>query len=86
MFLIAQEAMHPSKGVGIGMHASAGLALACSNSLWFPYVLAVSVAILLPFASGTPDKARFRVSVGTLFFFARVPAWHTPQFLFISEY
>ena len=67
MYLIAREATHPSNSVAL--QVCAGLALAGSVSLWFLYVLAVPAAILLPFASGAPDKARFRLSIGILFFF-----------------
>lgn len=67
MYLIAREATHP--GNSVGMQACAGLALAGAVSLWFLYVLAVPAAIILPFASAAPNKARFRLSIGTLFFF-----------------
>jgi hypothetical protein len=67
MYLIAREATHPSNSVA--MQACAGLALAGSVSIWFLYVLAVPAAVILPFASGAPNKTRFRLSIGTLFFF-----------------
>jgi hypothetical protein len=68
MYLLAREAMHPSDNVG--MQACAALALAGSVSLWFLYILAVPAAIMLPFALGAPDKARFRLSIRALFFFS----------------
>jgi hypothetical protein len=67
MYLIGRDATHPSNS--IGMQACAGLALAGSLSLWFLYVLAVPAAIILPLASAAPDKTRFRLSLGALFFF-----------------
>ena len=67
MYLIAREAKHHTGS--IGMQICAGLALAGSVALWFPYVLAVPGAILLPFASETPDRNQLRLSIGTLFFF-----------------
>jgi hypothetical protein len=67
MYLIAQEAMRPSENVG--MQVCAALALAGSVSLWFLYVLAVPAAIMLPFASGPPDRSRVRFSSGTLYYF-----------------
>jgi hypothetical protein len=67
MYLIAREAAYPSGN--IGMQVCAGLALAGSVSLWFPYILAVPAAIILPFVAAPPNKTRFRLSVGTLFWF-----------------
>jgi hypothetical protein len=67
MYIIAREARRPTNSIGAQVWA--GLALAGSVSLWFLYILAVPAAIVLPFASGSPDKNRFRLSVGTLFFF-----------------
>lgn len=68
IYLIAREAMHPSNSLGI--QVCAGVALAGSVLLWFPYVLAVPAAIILPIAWRAHDKTRFRLSVGTLFFFS----------------
>ena len=67
MYLIAREAENPSNN--IGSQVCAGLALGGAVSLWFLYILAVPVAIALPFVSGSSNKTRFRLSVGTLFFF-----------------
>jgi len=64
MFLIAQESIHPRRK--IAFQICAGLSLAASVSLWFPYVLAVPAAILLPFAWRGPDKARLRISIAAL--------------------
>ncbi len=64
MVLLAREALHPGRNLGIQI--CAGLALAGSVSLWFPYVLAVPAAILLPIAWRAPDKARLRISIATL--------------------
>lgn len=67
MYLIGREATYPTGRIGAQVWA--GLALAGSVSLWFLYILAVPAAIVLPFVSGSTDKNRFRLSVGTLFFF-----------------
>jgi hypothetical protein len=67
LYVIAREAAHPSGH--LGTQVCAGLALAGSVSFWFLYALAVPAAILLPFVSDSPSKARFRLSIGTLFFF-----------------
>ncbi|MGH9679717.1 MAG: hypothetical protein ACRD4Y_07175, partial [Candidatus Acidiferrales bacterium] len=67
MYLIGREATQPRHSVGVQVYA--GLALAGSLLLWLPYVLAVPGAIILPFVSEASGNTRFRLSIGTLFFF-----------------
>jgi hypothetical protein len=67
MYLVAREATRPVRSLAVQVWA--GLVLAGSVSLWFLYVLAVPAAVLLPFMSGKPDKARFRLSIATFLSF-----------------
>jgi hypothetical protein len=68
MYLMAREAVYSSNSVGTQVCSC--LALAGSVLLWFPYVLAVPGVIVLPFVSVSVDKTRFRISIGSLFFFS----------------
>ena len=66
-FLVSRESSRPDNR--LGMQAFAGLALAGSVLLWFPYVLAVPAAFLLPLATGTINKTKPREAIGTFLFF-----------------